>query len=72
MQKMRSPLCMRLPAILFLVAVFYPSVFAQSNDSLENRLTLSDANPTAVPNSLRATRQASEPNHAGASAGRSL
>lgn len=48
------------------------SGFAQSNDAFANRLTLSGASATAVSNNGRATRENGEPNHAGASAGRSL
>ena len=45
---------------------------AQTNDNFADRLTLTGSAPIAVSNNSTATREAGEPNHAGASRGRSL
>ncbi len=47
-------------------------VFAQVNDNFANRLRLSGPTPIAVTNLSAATSEQGEPNHAGASAGKSL
>ena len=59
-------------ALLFLAACCRPPATAQTNDNFANRLALSGPAPVALSNNLLATREAGEPDHAGAAAGRSL
>ena len=62
-------------SVLFLVIAVAggnPRARAQSNDDFANRLTLTGSHPMAVSSNVHATREAGEPNHAGAGAGRSL
>ena len=59
-------------ALLFLAACCRPAATAQTNDNFANRLALSGPAPVAASNNLLATREAGEPDHAGAAAGRSL
>ena len=62
------------PFLCILLSLFSvtSSVFAQVNDNFGNRLPLSGPNPIAVTNLSAATSEQGEPNHAGASVGKSL